>query len=96
MLWFLHRTRAITTFKFPGDKNFESDAHFFDIDGTLLVTRDLVHWNGLLKVMLEIYGTDTTIDGLLYHGKTDIAILRMALNRCGLPDSEFDSCIPCH
>jgi hypothetical protein len=25
----------------------QADAYFFDIDGTLLVTRDLVHWNAL-------------------------------------------------
>lgn len=57
-----------------------ADAYFFDIDGTLLVTSDLVHWNGLHKAMLEVYGIDTTIEGLLYHGKTDIAILRNALS----------------
>ena len=38
-----------------------ADAYFFDIDGTLLVTRDLVHWNGLHQAMLEVYGVDTNI-----------------------------------
>ena len=71
-----------------------ADAYFFDIDGTLLVTRDLVHWNALHQAMVEVYGIDTTIAGLPYHGKTDIAILRMALNRCGVPDSEFYSRLP--
>lgn len=69
----------------------EADAWFFDIDGTLLVTRDLVHWNGLHRAMLEVYGVDTTIEGLAYHGKTDIAILRAALARCGISSQKFEA-----
>jgi len=68
-----------------------ADAYFFDIDGTLLVTRDLVHWNGLRRAMYEVYGVDTTIEGIPYHGKTDVAILRAALARCGVPASTFDA-----
>ena len=72
----------------------EADAYVFDIDGTLLVTRDLVHWNGLHQAMLEAYGVDTTIAGLSYHGKTDIGILRMALNRCGIAGPRFEEKLP--
>jgi hypothetical protein len=36
-------------------------AYVFDIDGTLLVTRDLVHWNALHQAMLEAYGVDATL-----------------------------------
>ena len=68
----------------------QADAYFFDIDGTLLITRDLVHWNALHQAMLEVYGVDTTIEGLSYHGKTDVAILRAALNRCGISDRQFE------
>jgi phosphoglycolate phosphatase len=68
----------------------QADAYFFDIDGTLVVTRDLVHWNALHQAMLDVYGVDTTIEGLSYHGKTDVAILRAALNRCGISDLQFD------
>jgi phosphoglycolate phosphatase len=71
-----------------------ADAYFFDIDGTLLVTRDLVHWNALHQAMLEVYSIDTTIEGLAYHGKTDVAILRAALNRCGILTREFDQKLP--
>lgn len=66
-----------------------ADAWFFDIDGTLLVTRDLVHWNGLHRAMLDVYGVDTTIEGLTYHGKTDIAILRAALARREVSSETF-------
>jgi phosphoglycolate phosphatase-like HAD superfamily hydrolase len=71
-----------------------ADAYFFDIDGTLLVTRDLVHWNALHAAMLEVYGVDTTIAGLPYHGKTDVAILRAALNRCGVSRQAFYNRLP--
>jgi len=67
----------------------QADAYFFDIDGTLLVTCDLVHWNALHRAMMEVYSIDTTIEGLPYHGKTDVAILRAALNRCGVSSETF-------
>jgi hypothetical protein len=62
----------------------EADAFLFDIDGTLLVTRDLVHYNALNRAMREAYEVETTIDGVAYHGKTDVGILRAALARAGI------------
>jgi len=67
----------------------EADAYVFDIDGTLLVTEDLVHWNALHQAMLEAYGVDTTIEGIPYHGKTDPGILRAALERAGVGGPQF-------
>src|SRR4051812_24530919 len=72
------------------DTCISADAYLFDIDGTILVTRDLVHWNGLHQAMLEVYGVDTTIEGIPYHGKTDVGILRMALDRCGVSGTRFE------
>jgi phosphoglycolate phosphatase-like HAD superfamily hydrolase len=71
-----------------------ADAYIFDIDGTLLVTKDLVHWNALHQAMLEAYGVDTTIEGVPYHGKTDLSILRAALAREGIHDGAFESQLP--
>ena len=71
-----------------------ADAYIFDIDGTLLVTRDLVHWNALHQAMLEAYGVDTTIEGIQYHGKTDLSILRAALAREGVNDRQFEARLP--
>src|SRR5438128_2470244 len=68
----------------------EADAYIFDIDGTLLVTRDLVHWNALHQAMLEAYGVEATIEGIQYHGKTDLSILRAALAREGIDDRAFE------
>jgi beta-phosphoglucomutase-like phosphatase (HAD superfamily) len=72
----------------------EADAYIFDIDGTLVVTRDLVHWNALRTAMRAAYGVDTTIDGLAYHGKTDISILRSAVARVGIGSEEFERGLP--
>ncbi len=69
----------------------KADAYFFDIDGTLLITRDGVHRNALHRAMLEVYGVDTTIDGIAYHGKTDLGILRAALTRCGVNTADFEA-----
>jgi phosphoglycolate phosphatase len=71
-----------------------ADAYIFDIDGTLLVTKDLVHWNALHQAMTEAYGVDTTIEGLPYHGKTDLSILRAAVRRAGVSDSDFEAKLP--
>lgn len=71
-----------------------ADAYVFDIDGTLLVTKDLVHWNALHQAMTEVYGVDTSIEGIPYHGKTDLSILRAALAREGISDSEFEAKLP--
>ena len=71
-----------------------ADAYVFDIDGTLLVTRDLVHWNALHQAMLEAYGVDATIEGIPYHGMTDLSILRAALAREGIRDGAFEAALP--
>ncbi len=71
-----------------------ADAYVFDIDGTLLVTGDLVHWNALHQAMLEAYGVDATIAGIPYHGMTDLSILRATLARAGINDGEFEAALP--
>jgi phosphoglycolate phosphatase len=71
-----------------------ADAYVFDIDGTLLVTRDLVHWNALHQAMLEAYGVDATIAGIPYHGMTDLSILRATLAPAGITDGAFEAALP--
>jgi len=41
--------------------------------------------------MLEVYGVDTTIEGIQYHGKTDLSILRAALEREGIRGQDFEA-----
>ena len=71
-----------------------ADAYVFDIDGTLLVTKDLVHWNALHQAMIEAWGVDATIAGIQYHGMTDLSILRAALDRAGVHDGDFEEQLP--
>lgn len=72
----------------------DADAYLFDIDGTLLNTRDLIHYRALNRAMREVYGVDTTIDGIAYHGKTDLGILRAALELVGVSNPEFQQKLP--
>lgn len=69
----------------------DADAYLFDIDGTLLVARDLVHYHALNRALREVYGVNTTIDGVAYHGKTDLGILRAALERVGVRGPVFET-----
>jgi phosphoglycolate phosphatase len=70
------------------------DAYLFDIDGTLLKNRDRVHFNALNVAMADVFGQETTIAGVPYHGMTDIGILRHALARVGIGDREFEGKLP--
>jgi phosphoglycolate phosphatase len=83
-----------TATKSNGFRWMSADAYLFDIDGTLLVTRDGVHRNALHQAMREAYGVDTTIDGIAYHGKTDLGILRAALERVGVSRDQFEANLP--
>ncbi len=82
------------TFKANGFRWMDADAYLFDIDGTLLVTRDPVHRDALHLAMREVYGVDTTIDGIAYHGRTDLGILRAALERVGVSHDGFEAGLP--
>jgi len=59
-----------------------------------MVSRDLVHWHAMHRAMLEVYGLDANFDGIPYHGKTDVAILRMALTRRGISEATFADKLP--
>jgi phosphoglycolate phosphatase len=80
--------------KSNGFRWMDADAYLFDIDGTLLISRDRVHRNALHQAMREVYGVDTTIDGIAYHGKTDLGILRAALKRVGISGDQFQANLP--
>ena len=67
------------------------DAYLFDIDGTLMRCYDRTHRYALHRAMREVYGVETTIDGIAFHGKTDLGILRAALERVGVPTELIDT-----
>jgi phosphoglycolate phosphatase len=64
------------------------DAYLFDIDGTLLNSRDAVHYDAFLNAMREQYGCTVGLDGVPVHGSTDPLILLAALAKAGVSESD--------
>ncbi len=61
------------------------DAYLFDIDGTLLRTRDRIHVDSFASSVQRVTGFEITLSGILLHGSTDTAILREACKQAGIP-----------
>jgi phosphoglycolate phosphatase len=66
------------------------DAYLFDIDGTLLRSRDRVHYDSVATSVQRVTGFEITLAGVLLHGSTDTAILREAYRQAGLPPSVLE------
>jgi phosphoglycolate phosphatase len=60
-------------------------AYLFDIDGTLLRSRDRVHFDSVAMGVHRVTGFEITLAGILLHGSTDTAILREACRQAGIP-----------
>jgi len=71
-----------------------ADAYLFDIDGTLLNSRDAVHYFAFHHAVRNAFGLEAKIDGVPVHGNTDIGILRAVLRRDGFNDREIDAGLP--
>ncbi len=71
-----------------------AEAYLFDIDGTLLNSRDGVHYNAFHRAVREIFGVSSKIDGVPVHGNTDIGILRAVLKREGVSDGDIERKLP--
>jgi len=78
----------------PGFHWDAADAYLFDIDGTLLNSRDAVHYFAFQHAMRTVLGIEASIEGVPVHGNTDIGILRAVLHRAGMNDAAIDSHIP--
>lgn len=65
------------------------DAYLFDIDGTLLNSRGQIHYHSFSAAMREVFNVEGTIDGVVWHGNTDIGILRSALANHGVDAETF-------
>ena len=62
--------------------------YLFDIDGTLLNSRDAVHYEAFLTSMRELYGCAVGLEGVPVQGSTDPIILLAALEKAGIPEQE--------
>jgi phosphoglycolate phosphatase-like HAD superfamily hydrolase len=72
----------------------EADAYLFDIDGTLLNTRDGIHYCAFRNALRTLFGIEGSIDGVPVHGNTDLGILRAVLARAGVAGEEFERRLP--
>ena len=60
------------------------DAYLFDIDGTILRSRDRIHFNSFASSVREVTGLDISLNGVVLHGATDTAILSEAFTAAGV------------
>ena len=75
----------------PGFEWDGQDAYLFDIDGTLLRSRDRVHFEAFESSVQRVTGFEVTLAGILLHGATDTAILREACRQAGVPPDLLES-----
>lgn len=75
----------------PGFQWDAQDAYLFDIDGTLLRSRDRIHVNSFVQSVRRITGLEVSLEGIPLHGNTDTGILREACRQAGVPARVLES-----
>jgi len=65
-------------------------AYLFDIDGTLLRSRDRIHFNSFAESVRRVTGFEISLTGVVLHGGTDTAILREAFVLAGVPSEAWE------
>lgn len=66
------------------------DAYLFDIDGTLMRSRDRVHVDSVAWSVHRVTGFEVTLAGVQLQGNTDTAILREACHQAGIPSNVLE------
>ncbi len=66
-----------------------ADCYLFDIDGTLLNTHDGVHYRAFSSAFRAVWQIEETIDGVPWHGNTDIGIIRAVGKRAGIAEEDL-------
>ena len=66
------------------------DAYLFDIDGTLLRSRDRIHFNSFASSVQRVTGFEISLAGVVLHGGTDTAILHEAFALAGIPPAAWE------
>ncbi len=75
----------------PGFLWDEQDAYLFDIDGTLLRSRDRIHVNSFAASVQRVTGFEVTLAGIVLQGSTDTGILREACVQAGIPPEVLEA-----
>ena len=73
----------------PGFRWDEQQAYLFDIDGTLLRSRDRIHYDSFFECVREVMGHDLDLSGVTLHGNTDPGILRDAFLQTTVEDGHW-------
>ena len=72
----------------------EQGAYLFDIDGTLLRSRDRIHFESFYSSVRAVMGHDIVFDGVTFSGNTDPGILRDAFRLAQLEDTHWRRHLP--
>jgi phosphoglycolate phosphatase len=75
----------------PGFVWDEQDAYLFDIDGTLLRSRDRIHVDSFAASVQRVTGFEVTLAGIVLQGSTDTGILREACIQAGIPPEVLEA-----
>ena len=67
----------------------EQRAYLFDIDGTLLRTRDRIHFDAFYESVRGVMGRELVLEGVTLAGNTDPGILRDAFRLSSLEESAW-------
>jgi phosphoglycolate phosphatase-like HAD superfamily hydrolase len=67
------------------------DAYLFDIDGTLLRSRDRIHVDSFAASVQRVTGFEVTLAGIVLQGATDTGILREACVQAGIPPEVLEA-----
>src|SRR5262250_2665926 len=78
----------------PGFNWTAAECYLFDIDGTLLNSRDAVHYHAFHRAVKAMIRLELRLDSVPVHGNTDVGILRAYFENAGLPEIEWSSRLP--
>ena len=67
----------------------EQGAYLFDIDGTLLRSRDRIHFESFYSSVRSVMGHELVLDGVTVSGNTDPGILRDAFRLAQLEEATW-------
>jgi len=89
----MHTTPSKTESRIVVEPGFvwdEQAAYLFDIDGTLLRSRDRVHFDSVATSVRRVTGLEISLKNVSIHGNTDTGILREACRQAGFPAEKLE------
>jgi phosphoglycolate phosphatase len=78
----------------PGFRWNQQGAYLFDIDGTLLRSRDRIHFDSFYSSVRSVMGYEIVFDGVTFSGNTDRGILRDAFRLAQLEETHWQHHMP--